>query len=216
MRSPVRVYNSTTGQLVSEFAPAEDEGWTGASFSPDSTQVVSWGHLGKVLHLWDAATGKELHRLEGHTEACSGTFSPDGKRIVSGSADKTLRIWDAATGKELLKLEGHTDPCQGTFSPDGKLVFSFSGDKTIARGMRGPARRFGSKKAKLMPAFPSSLTKVSFRRTARRSCRWTAKAASACGKQPPARRWRTESQRRHAESALPARRPATRFLGQGQ
>ncbi len=131
VRSPVRVYNSTTGQLVSEFAPTEDEGWTVAGFSPDSTKVVSWGHLGKVLHLWDAATGKELHRLEGHTEACSGTFSPDGKRIVSGSADKTLRIWDAATGKELLKLEGHTDPCQGTFSPDGKLVLSFSGDKTM-------------------------------------------------------------------------------------
>ncbi len=132
LRSPVRVYNGTTGQQVSEFVPTEDEGWTGACFSPDSTQVVSWGHQGKVIHLWDAANGKEVHKLEGHTEAiASAVFSPDGKRIVTGSSDKTLRLWDAATGKELHKLEGHTDMCRGTFSPDGKLVLSFGNDKTL-------------------------------------------------------------------------------------
>ena len=30
-------------------------------------------------------------------------FAPDGKRIVSGSADKTLRLWEIATDK-LLKM----------------------------------------------------------------------------------------------------------------
>ena len=28
-------------------------------------------------------------------------FSPDGKRIVTASADKTARIWDAASGKPI-------------------------------------------------------------------------------------------------------------------
>ncbi len=132
LRSPVRVYNSATGQQVSEFVPAEDEGWTGADFSPDSTRVVSWGHVGKVIHVWEAANGKAVHKLEGHTEPiASAVYSPDGKRIVSGSADKTLRIWDAASGKELRKLEGHADTCLGIFSPDGKRVVSFSNDKTM-------------------------------------------------------------------------------------
>jgi WD40 repeat protein len=129
-RSPVRVYDGRTGKLVSQFAPQEAEGWSAASFSPDGTQVVSWGN-GR-LHLWAAATGKEIGKLEGHTgPVLSGVFSPDGKRIVSASWDKTLRIWDAATGKELHRLDKHTDGCVGLFSPDGDLVVSFSPDGTL-------------------------------------------------------------------------------------
>src|SRR5262249_23218776 len=36
-------------------------------------------------------------------------FTPDGRRLVSASADKTIRIWDTETGEELLTLRGHQD-----------------------------------------------------------------------------------------------------------
>ena len=32
---------------------------------------------------------------------------PDGRRVVSGSADATLKVWDVATGKCVATLEGH-------------------------------------------------------------------------------------------------------------
>ena len=41
-------------------------------------------------------------KLQGHSDfVFSVAYSPDGKRIVSGSGDRTVRIWDAAMGKEV-------------------------------------------------------------------------------------------------------------------
>ena len=46
---------------------------------------------------------------EAGSPVCSVAFSPDGTRIVSGSADNTVRVWDAATGQPVGQpLTGHT------------------------------------------------------------------------------------------------------------
>ena len=59
-------------------------------------------------------------------------FSPDGKRIVSGSDDNTVKVWDADKGTETLTLKGHTDQVTSVaFSPDGKRIVSGSWDKTV-------------------------------------------------------------------------------------
>src|SRR5260370_21123738 len=83
------------------------------------------------MRLWDVETGKELRKLEGHTDRAAGVFSPDGKQVLTFSPDKTLRLWDVETGKELKKLEGHTEPPTGSFSPDGKQALSYGPDQTI-------------------------------------------------------------------------------------
>ncbi|KAE9385621.1 hypothetical protein BT96DRAFT_574609 [Gymnopus androsaceus JB14] len=102
------------------------------AFSPDGTQIVS-GSGDQSVRIWDASTGKEMHKLEGHTDqVTSVAFSPDGTQIVSGSGDQSFRIWDASTGKEMHKLEGHTDWVTSVaFSPDGTQIVSGSGDQSV-------------------------------------------------------------------------------------
>lgn len=79
------------------------------SWSPDTT--VAEAHSGSVL---------------------SVAYSPDGSRIVSGSADNSIRLWDARTGAQLHVLLSHTKSVRSVaFSPNGKEILSGSDDLTV-------------------------------------------------------------------------------------
>jgi WD40 repeat protein len=60
-------------------------------------------------------------------------FSPDGRRIASGSHDNTIRVWDAAIGEAVAgPFIGHTGPVNSVaFLPDGQRIASASQDGTI-------------------------------------------------------------------------------------
>jgi WD40 repeat protein len=77
--------------------------------------------------------GRETLTLTEHRDGVwSVSFSPDGKRIVSGSLDETVKVWDAQTGQEMLTLTGHSAFVRSvSFSPDGKRIVSGSHDKTL-------------------------------------------------------------------------------------
>ncbi len=108
---------------------------TFVAFSPDSS-ILAYGHyllpttqnpIAKheaAIVLCDAATGKELSRLE--APSSSAVFSADGKKLAVAQ-DAKLSLWDLTSGKELHTCgdrENGPDLAGRTlaFSPDGKLV----------------------------------------------------------------------------------------------
>ena len=72
-------------------------------------------------------------KLTGHTSFINClTISPDGKTLVSGSADNTIRLWNFTTGEALKTLTGHTSYVNAiAITPDGKTLVSGSADTTI-------------------------------------------------------------------------------------
>jgi WD40 repeat protein len=102
-------------------------------FSPDCQKIVSGSGLEPSdAEIWDVSSGRKLLTLTGHVvrvEAVS--YSPDGKRVVTGGYDRLAKVWDAQTGRELLTIKGHTGPVTAVaFSPDGKRIVTGSVDKT--------------------------------------------------------------------------------------
>lgn len=113
-------------------AMREQESWMPtAIYSPDGTRVLTSSGTGTV-RIWDAASGRSLLILAGHSEPVwIATFSPDGARVLTASWDHTACLWDASSGRRLFTLEGHQKPvAAATFSPDGARVLTASWDHT--------------------------------------------------------------------------------------
>jgi WD40 repeat protein len=120
-------------------------GFGNVTFSPDgqTLAISTWGSV----QLWDLAKGQMIRKLpvpiaeaftaherDLHWSTDHGTgpvvFSPDGKRVASGTI--ATRLWDVATGVELQKLEGHTRAISSiAFSPDGEVLATSSDDNTV-------------------------------------------------------------------------------------
>ena len=83
---------------------------------------------GREADLWDAVTGKLVHRLVGHRSTVTDVeFSPDGTEMNTASDDHDSRIWDVGSGQLLHVLRGHFFPVRSaSFSPDGRWIVTAS------------------------------------------------------------------------------------------
>jgi len=66
-----------------------------AAYSPEGNHILTGG--GARAFLWDAQTGKVVRVFYGHTRYVrSVAFSPDGTKVLTGSADETAQLWQIA------------------------------------------------------------------------------------------------------------------------
>jgi len=91
------------------------------AFTTDSKILAAASH-DRVISVWDAATGKELRRIEEATNGSCVATSPDGKTLVT-VYETNLRRWDMNSWKELGRFKLKEPVAERLlFSPDGKSL----------------------------------------------------------------------------------------------
>jgi WD40 repeat protein len=105
-----------------------------AMFSPDGstvltvpTEIPGTTRIKEdeaAARLWNSDTG-QLRRELKHESIQDGTFSRDGKKVVTVGGGDPVRIWSADTGALVATLKDHEHTMMGVdFSRDGKLFLT--------------------------------------------------------------------------------------------
>lgn len=140
----VRVWDVETGKTARIIRGESASGDWGTIYtmalSPDGRWLAVGGYLSaadravaSAVRLYDFASGKMETLFKGHDNVVYAVaFSPDSKRLISGSGDKTAIVWDLATRQQALRLSGHTKTIKAVaFTRDGDRVVTGSEDETL-------------------------------------------------------------------------------------
>ena len=110
-----------------------------AGFSPDGKKVVTTSS-NATLQIWDANSGKELHRLEWRDKdtglgASTALFFPNGKHIAAWThSDSSFVVfWNTESAKVLHNLEEHVGVIYAiALSPNGTTFATGNPQNTLS------------------------------------------------------------------------------------
>lgn len=153
----VRLIDTSTGRETATLT--ERSGPSNLTFSPDG-KTVAFGSRGRI-RLWQPKTGDSFDiplidnaqniprdvRLNIMPEISALVFSPDGKKLVSGTMGGNVQMWDVETGVPLAPFfEGQgLDKDTNTYYQDPIKALAFSSDSTLlAVGSQNRIRLLGS------------------------------------------------------------------------
>ena len=137
----VQVWNVATGECNGTYRGHKD--WVNSvAWSPNGKYIASgsWDSTVKVWQGGQPQSGLQQNFPEGNVITYHGhssyifsiAWSPDGKRIASGSKDGTVQVWDATSGRHIFTYRGHTASVKAVvWSPDGSYIASAGDDHTV-------------------------------------------------------------------------------------
>lgn len=87
-----------------------------------------------TIPVWEAATGKLLHRFPGHGARVSRlAFHPNRQWLASSSDDGSVIVWDLTSGKEARRVADANIRVRSiAFRPDGTQLAAALDDNTVA------------------------------------------------------------------------------------
>ncbi|MFO1498988.1 MAG: serine/threonine-protein kinase [Verrucomicrobiota bacterium] len=86
-------------------------------------ETQTYPNRGFEWFYWQTQIHGELMALRGHSNwITSVAFSPDGRRLITGSLDTHVKVWDASSGKELLTLTSPSSIRSFALSRDGRRI----------------------------------------------------------------------------------------------
>lgn len=130
----IHLWNVDTATHRATFK-APGTGFSALIFSPNGKLLASGCGDGSV-RLWNATAKQQgfggkigqflpTLMLKEHKEDVSTlAFSPNGKKLLTGSDDGTIRAWDTTTGKQKFTCTGHLDRVLGIAASEQEGILS--------------------------------------------------------------------------------------------
>ncbi|HET7928008.1 MAG TPA: BTAD domain-containing putative transcriptional regulator, partial [Actinomycetota bacterium] len=126
----VRVWDTATGEELWGYDGPQDTVWN-PSFSPDGSLLAAPFESEDAVRIWELATGRLVHEIEGGDIGFATAFSPDGKQMAFATWDDGAVVVDLRTEKEVLHLSSGEKVGAVAWSPDGSMIATAGGDGAV-------------------------------------------------------------------------------------